>query len=74
MNEPRKLDGNVPGWKSQSLTFILLSAEHGIRYANRVGEKRALLAARKDGDIFLVTWTGKFRTDLFYGDGLKIEE
>jgi len=36
-------------------------------YANRIGDKRTMVDTYQDGDVLLLAWTGRYRTDVLQG-------
>lgn len=47
------------------MTLIHVATDGAARYANDVGGKDAIIRDRKPGDLLLLAWTGKYKTDIF---------
>lgn len=64
--ELKKEEESVFPFRSTNTPFITFNADHEIRIANTLTEKRELLSRMYGSAILLAGWPGQYRQDLFF--------
>ena len=65
MSKPRKISRSFPDITDNLVTLILVPRDGEPAYGTKPEAKKEVLAAYKDGDTMLATWTGKYSSDCF---------
>ena len=63
----RPLPEGLPGKlrTQEGMTLILVQASGAARYGRTCEDKDALVGEYAEGDLLLLAWTGRYRTDVF---------